>query len=109
LVKRILLTALQFLAYLGLLMLGGYWDIVRLLLEMRAPAFNVIPLLKFHVTAAHDLIANGIVFALVLLLVLLIIQAARRLLRVWAPLSVLAFALALALSLYLKMGLPPAS
>jgi hypothetical protein len=109
LVKRILLTLLQFFAFCALLMIGGYWDVIRLILELRAPSFNVIPLWKFNVSAGHDLIANGLVYALVLLLLLLGLEAWRKALRPWAALTILAFVAATALCFAAKVGLPPSS
>jgi len=109
LVKRILLTLLQFLAFCILLMVGGYWDIIRLVLQLRAPSLNLIPLWKVHLSASHDLIANGLVFAFLLLLLLLGLQAWRRCLRPWAALSTLAFVAAAVLCFAAKVGLPPSS
>jgi hypothetical protein len=95
LVKRILFALLQFFAFCALFMVGGYWDIVRLLIELRVPSLNVIPLWKIsNITATHDLVANGIVFAAVLLVILLVWQAVRKTLRTSAPLTLVAFAAA---------------
>jgi hypothetical protein len=99
--KRILLTLLQFAAFLGLMFFGGNWDILRLTQEVRAlqsgaSFWNPIPTIKFPLGATHVLIADGIVFALVLLVIIVIIQAIVKKLRPWAGLSVLALVLALA-------------
>jgi hypothetical protein len=99
--KRILLTLLQFAAFLGLMFFGGNWDILRFTQEMRAmttgaTVWNPIPTIKFPLGASHVLIADGIVFALALLVVILIIEAIAKKLRPWAGLSVLALVLALA-------------
>ena len=74
-IKRIVLLLLQFLAFCGLLIVGGDWDIVRLSLALRQPSLNVIPLWKFHINANFDYIANGLIFALVLLVGLLLIRS----------------------------------
>jgi len=106
-VKRIVLTLLQFLVFVVLLAIGGYWDVIRLLIQIKAPSLNVIPLVKLHLSATHDLIANGLIFATVLLVILLIIQALRKALHPWASLSILAFVLAVILSFAMKLGMPP--
>jgi len=108
LVKRILLTLLQFFAFCALLMLGGYWDIVHLLIRLKFPALAIIPLWKIdHFTPTHDLILNGLIFAAVLWVLILLFQTLRRALRPWAALTTLAFVLAVALCFALKLGLPP--
>jgi len=110
LVKRILLTLLQFFIFCALLMVGGYWDVIRLLIELRAPSLNVIPLWKFsNITATHDLVANGIIFASVFLVILLLWQAFRRTLKSSASLTLLAFLVAVVICFACKVGLPPAS
>jgi hypothetical protein len=110
LVKRILFALLQFFAFCALFMVGGYWDIVRLLIELRLPSLNVIPLWKIsNITATHDLVANGIVFAAVLLVILLVWQAVRKTLRTSAPLTLVAFAAAALICFACKVGLPPAA
>ncbi len=106
-VKRIFLTLLQFLAFAVLLAIGGYWDVIRLLLQLKAPALNFIPLLKFHISATHDYVANGLLFAGVLFVLLLLIEAWRKVLKPWAALTTFAFILAFVLSLAMKLGLPP--
>jgi hypothetical protein len=104
-VKRIVLFLLQFVAFCALLIVGGDWDIVRLSLAIRRPALNIIPLWKFHITANYDYIANGLIFALALLLLILLLEALRKALRPWATISVVAFLAAWALSLVVKLGL----
>ncbi len=106
-IKRILLFLLQLIAFAVLLMIGGYWDFVRLYLQFKQPALNVIPLWKFHISANYDLVANGIFFAAILLVLILIFEALRKRLRPWATLSVLAFVLAVVVSLFARLGLPP--
>jgi hypothetical protein len=106
-VKRILLTLLQFIAFLVLLAVGGYWDVVHLLLKMKAPALSFIPLLRINVSANHVLIADGLLFAGILYLLILLIEALRKALHPWAALTTLALVLALMLSFAMKIGLPP--
>ena len=111
--KRILLTLLQFIAFLVLLAIGGYWDVINLSLQVRAmmnhtKAFNPIPVIKYPISSAHILIADGLIFATVLLAIILLIQAWRKRLHPWASLSVLAYVLAVCLGFAMKLGLPPA-
>ena len=111
-VKRILLTLLQFFAFCGLLMVGGYWDVIRLGQEVRALTnrttfWNPIPTIKYPISASHDLIANGLIFAFVLLLLLLGLEAWRKAMRPWAALSLLAFLAASVVCFAAKVGLPP--
>jgi hypothetical protein len=108
LVKRILLTLLQFVVFCVLLAIGGYWDFIHLLIRLKAPALGFIPLWKIdHFTPTHDLILNGVVFATVLWLVILVFQALRRRLLPGAVLTTLAYVLAMVLCFSLKLGLPP--
>jgi hypothetical protein len=111
--KRIILFLLQFLAFGGLLEIGGNWDIVRLAQQMRAmqsgaTAFNPIPVIKTQISATRILIADGLIFAGILFLMILLFEALRRKLKPWASITTLAFVLAVAVSLFLKIGLPPA-
>jgi len=108
LIKRILLTLLQFVLFCGLLMVGGYWDIIHLIVRLKVPALAFIPLWKIdHFTATHDLILNGLIFAGVLWLLILLFEGLRRALRPWALLTTLAFVLAIVLCFSLKLGMPP--
>jgi len=112
-VKRIVLTVLQFLIFIGLLAVGGNWDVINLTLQIRAmenhtTAFNPIPVIKTQISSGHILIADGLIFATVLLLIILLIEALRKKLKPWAALSILAFVLALFLGFAMKLGLPPA-
>jgi len=103
-----ILTLLQFIIFVVLLAVGGYWDIVHLLIQMRAPSLNIIPLVKFPITSSHILVANGLIFATALLVLILLFQLLRKKLHPWASLTVLAYVLALCLGFALKLGLPPA-
>lgn len=107
-VKRILLTLLQFVVFCVLLAVGGYWDFIHLLIRLKAPALGFIPLWKIdHFTPTHDLILNGLIFATVLWLVIVVLQALRRRLLPGAVLTTLAYVLAVVLCFALKLGLPP--
>jgi hypothetical protein len=108
-IKRLFLTVLQFVVFCALLAIGGYWDIIHLLLQIKAPALNVIPLWKIQISADTVLVANGLVFATVFLLLLLLLQALRRVLRPWAAISLVTYLAAVVLGFALKLGLPPAS
>ncbi len=111
--KRIILFLLQLLAFGGLLEIGGNWDVVRLAQQMRAmqsgtTAFNPIPVIKTQVSSTRILIADGLIFAGILFLLILLFEALRRRLKPWASITTLAFVLAVTISLFLKIGLPPA-
>jgi hypothetical protein len=101
LVKRIFLTLLQFLVFGALLVVGAFWALVRIFF----PRLAFIPVWRFQAGPAHDFVANGLIFALVLLVFLLLIEALRKALKPAGVLTVLAFALAVALSLAMKVGL----
>jgi hypothetical protein len=114
--KRVLFPVLQFFAFLGLMFAGGNWDSINMSYEIRqmshgAPLSAVHPLMttvKFPV-GAHVLIAQGIIFATTLLVVILIIQALRKKVIPAAYFTVLAFVAAVVVGLASKMGLPPAN
>lgn len=114
-VKRIVYFVLQFAAFLGLLFLGGMWDSINLSYEMRqlaggTPFPAVHPLMttiKVPV-GSHILIAQGVLFATVLLVVFLLIEALRKRLKPWALYTFAAFVLAVVVAFSAKMGLPPA-
>ena len=110
--KRIVLTLLQFLAFVGLLAVGGNWDVINFSLQIRAmqnhiTSFNPIPVIKMAIGTNHILIANGLIFAGILLLLILFFEAVRKALRPWASLSILAFVLACALTFAMRIGFPP--
>jgi hypothetical protein len=100
LVKRILLTLLQFVAFGALLVLGSFWALVGIFY----PSLTMIPVWRFHVSATQDFVANGIIFAVVLLALLLLVEALGKALKPWGALTALAFLLAVALSLVMKLG-----
>jgi len=111
-VKRIILTLLQFLVFIALLAIGGNWDVINLTLQIRAmenhtKPFNPIPVIKTPL-GSHILIADGLIFAAVLLVLILLIELATKKLKPWAGLTVLAFVLAICLGFAMKLGLPPA-
>ncbi len=112
-IKRIVLAVFEFIVYLLLLGIGGYWDVARLLIGGYAPKLggllNLLPLLKYPIGSSHVLIADGIVFAGVFCLILLLIEAIRRAARSTMATTVILYILAVALSLAFKVGLPPAS
>jgi hypothetical protein len=112
-IKRITLAVFEFAVYLILLGIGGYWDVARLLIGGYAPRLsgllNLLPLIKYQVSSTHILIADGIVFAGVFCLILLLIEALRKAARSTMAITVILYILALALSLAFKVGLPPAS
>ncbi|MDQ2924113.1 MAG: hypothetical protein M3R43_00915 [Acidobacteriota bacterium] len=103
--KRILLFLLQLLAFGALLIAGGYWDVIRLYLQLRQSSLNVVPLWKFHLNANYDYIANGLIFAAIMLALIVLFETARKRLKPWAVLSTLAFVMAVAISLIARLGL----
>jgi hypothetical protein len=112
-VKRIVLTLVQFIVFLGLLAVGGNWDVINLSLQVRAmmnhaTAFNPIPVVRVPM-GSHILIADGLIFATVLLVIVVLFQALRKRLHPWASLSGLAYLLAVTLGFAMKLGLPPAN
>ena len=112
-VKRIILFLLQFAAFLALMFIGGDWAFIRLGQELRAMTshttfFNPIPVYKVPFGATHILILNGVIFASVLLLLILLIEAIRKAIKPWAAITLVAYILAVGLALVLKVGVPPA-
>lgn len=112
-IKRIVLAVFEFAAFLLLLGIGGYWDVVRLLIGGYAPRLsgllNFLPLIKFQVSSTHVLIADGILFAGVFCIILLLIEALRKAARSTMATTVVLYIIAVALSLIVKVGLPPSS
>lgn len=111
-IKRILLTLLEFIVFIVLLAVGGNWDAVNLALEMHAlqqhkTANMLIPVFKYPV-GSHILIADGLIFATALLVLLLALFLLLKKLHPWAWLAVLAYLLAVCLAFAMKLGLPPA-
>jgi hypothetical protein len=111
-IKRIILTLVQFIVFIVLLAVGGNWDAINLALEMhalqqhKAPSV-LIPSFKYPV-GSHILIANGLIFATVLLVLILLFLLLRKKLHPWAWLSLLAYVLAVCLGFALTLGLVPA-
>jgi hypothetical protein len=111
--KRILYPILQFAAFLSLMYFGGEWDFINLGIEIKAmqnhTAPNIlIPTIKTQL-GAHTLIADGILFATALLVLILIIQAIAKRLKPWALYTLAAYVLAVIVAFAAKMGLPPSS
>jgi hypothetical protein len=112
-VKRILYPLVQFAAFLGLLYFGGEWDFVNLGIEIKAmqnhTAPNIlIPTFKTQL-GSHTLIADGIIFASGLLVIILLIQAIAKKLKPWAVYTLGAYVIAVIVAYATKMGLPPSS
>ena len=113
-VKRIVLTVLQIVAFLGLMYVGGLSDIINLSLESKQIAQgNMHPTVPIHTIryplGTHILIVNGFLYAGILLVLIILLQAITKRLKPWAALSLLGFVLAVMLAFATKMGLPPAS
>src|ERR1700761_113539 len=107
--KRILITLFQFACFSGLFYVGGYWDVIHLTLAIRYPQYNFIPLWKFHINPSLDYIANGLIFAGILFVLIVLIQALRRRMWPWSLLTTLAFVLAFIASAIVKSGFLPIS
>jgi hypothetical protein len=111
LVKRILLAVLQlfkFVVFLFVLFVGGNWDeLVNLPLEIRAmqnhttPAF-LIPTMKYDAGPTHFIIANGLVYAAALLVLILLYEAFRKKLKPWALFTLAEWAIAVIIALLIK-------
>jgi len=111
-IKRIILTLLQFIVFIVLLAVGGNWDAVNLALEMRAfqqhkTATMLVPVFKYTV-GQHIFIADGLIFATVLLVLILLLLVLLKKLHPWAWLAVLAYGLAVCLCFAMKLGIVPA-
>ena len=110
-VKRILLGVLQlikFVVFLVVLFVGGNWDeLVNLPLELRAmqnhttPAF-LIPTMKYDAGPTHFIIANGLIFAAVLLVLILLYEVLRKKLKPWAFYTLAEYAVATAVALLIS-------
>jgi hypothetical protein len=113
-IKRIILFVVQFACFFGLMDVGGNWDFINLSLEMRQLQQGImqpkvlIPTIKYPISSTHILIANGLIYAGILLALILLIEALRKKLKPWGGITVLAWVCAVVLALALKMGLPPA-
>ncbi len=122
--SRILLFLLQAVAFAALFLVGGYWAEIRLGFEVRAfqqrmiamqqhtappSPMPMIPLWKLHISPTLDYVANGLIFAAILLVLILLFEALRRRLRPWAALTILAFVTAFLVSLIAHSGFVPLS
>jgi len=76
-------------------------------MEHHTTAFNPIPVIKTPF-GSHILIADGLIFAAGLLVIILLIELLAKKLKPWAGLTLLAFVLAICLGFAMKLGLPPA-
>ena len=110
-VKRILLACLQlfkFVVFLFILFVGGNWDeLVNLPLEIRAlqnhttPAF-LIPTMRYDAGPTHFLIANGLVYATILLVLILLYEVFRKKLKPWALFTLAEYVIAVIIALSLS-------
>jgi hypothetical protein len=90
-----------------LLGVGGNWDGINLGIEMRelqrgAPPNVLIPTIKYQLNADHIIIANGIIFATILLALILLFELLRKKLKPWAWYSLLTWLVAVVLSLFIN-------
>ena len=110
-VKRILLAVLQlfkFAVFLLVLFVGGNWDeLVNLPIEIRAmqnhttPAF-LIPTIRYDAGPTHFLIANGLIYAAILLVLILLYEVVRKKLTPWAFYTLAEYAVAMIVALLVK-------
>lgn len=112
-IKRILAFLVQLIAFFALMDIGGNWDAIRLGQEVRAMVthtqfWNPMPAIVLHVSTSRILIANGVIFASVLLLIILLFEILRNKLHPWIAITMAAFLIAVITALLLKIGLPPA-
>jgi hypothetical protein len=107
-IKKILLTLLQFIVFVALLCAGGFWPILRLMaLGAGKPWLTwlyKVPIWKITFSPTHFVNINGYIYAAVLLLLILALEAVKRYFRPWMLLTVLAFALAVLISLQQEFG-----
>jgi hypothetical protein len=107
-IKRVLLTFLQFLVFVGLLFAGGFWPLVRLFALGTGNSLVTwlykVPVWKMTLSATHFVNMNGYIYASALLVLILLIEGVRRKFHPWMALSMLAYVLALLVSLYQKYG-----
>ena len=68
----------------------------------------LMPTIKYSVSSTHILIANGLLFTVVLLALILLFEVLRKKLKPWAFITLAAWVCAVVIALALKMGLPPA-
>jgi hypothetical protein len=104
-VKRILYPVLQFAAFLGLMYFGGEWDFINLGIEIKAMQNHTAPNILIPTIKTQ----LGLIFATVLLILILIIQAIAKRLKPWALYTLAAYVLAVIVAFAAKMGLPPSS
>ena len=109
--KTIFLAVLQlfkFAVFLLVLFVGGNWDeLVNLPIEIRAmqnhttPAF-LIPTMRYDAGPAHFLIANGLIYATILLVLILLFELFRKRLKPWAFYTLGEYAVAMIIALLIK-------
>ena len=109
-VKRILLAVLQLFklaVFLLVLFVGGNWDeLVNLPLELRAMQNHttavLIPTMRYDAGATHFIIANGLIYAAVLLVLILLYEVLRKKLKPWALFTLAEWAVAMIIALVIK-------
>lgn len=108
-VKRIILTLIQFAVFAFLIVVGGFWPLVQLW----QPDLEAIPVWKLHLSPTRDFVANGLIFSGVLLILILLIEIIRKKFRPWGLLTLLAYVLAVLVGFAKHLGLitiaPPGS
>jgi hypothetical protein len=90
---KAILVILQTILFLALFLAGSLM-----------PAFHLMPMWSMRAGAAHIFVLDGLVLMIAATLLILLIQAATRRFRHSGGLTLLAFALALALGLAMKFG-----
>ncbi len=111
--KRLILFILLFMVFILCMFFGGNWDVIRLTQQVAAmqnhtTAWNPIPSIHY-VVGRYILIANGILFATALMVLIALLQAFTRRSRSHIPITLAAWLIAIFAGLALKFGLTPAS
>lgn len=107
-IKRILLTLLQFILFGVLLFVGGFWPFVRMYALVSQNKLiswlYQVPVWKVTFSPSHYVNINGYVYASVLLVLILAFEAVKRYFKPWMALTALGFLLAVLVSLQQKFG-----
>jgi hypothetical protein len=109
LVKTILLVVLQvfkFAVFLGVLFAGGNWDGVNLWWKMQQmqrgnfhPSALLMPAIVHQLNPQQFLIANGLIYATILLVLILLYEVVRKKLKPWAFFTLGEYAVAMIIAL----------
>ena len=112
-VLQIVIAVLQAIVFCALFAVGGFWAFVRLwalvnnnlITRLFGGLIQSIAVWRHDLTPPRYLVTNGIVFASVLFVLLLVIEAAFRRLRPLLAFTTVAFLLAVLFDLWQRLGL----